>query len=390
VPGDDEHTTGFHAMRHALHVADIGIRFIVEPAGTELREDEKVALRDLKPAGIMFRRRNFRHDLPYDQWLQLYAGLLADCRDAIGRESIIISVDHEGGAVHRFPTPITRFPYAATYGAEPGAVREVASAMGEELAALGVNLSFSPVADIHSNPRNPVINERAFGVDPQQVTKAAIACMQGLQQHGVVACAKHFPGHGDTGEDSHYALPTVAHSQQQLEQRELLPFKALIEEGIELIMSAHIMVPALDPMNQATVSSAILTDLLRTKLGFHGLVIADALGMKGIHDTLISGAFTVQAHRAGLDLFLVVGDTVSIADALSLRDEFAKALEDGEIELNTVLTTEQRIRRFLDALPQHHVRELPPETLLRHAALAQRLAGNAPWSRFVFDPVGFD
>lgn len=377
-------------MVHALQAADIGIRFIVEPSGTQLREDEKALLRDLKPAGIMLRKRNFRHDLPYGEWLQIYARLIEECRVAIGRTSIVVSVDHEGGAVHRFPNPITRFPYAATYGSEPEAVRGVAAAMGGELAALGVNLSFSPVADIHSNPRNPVINERAFGTEPSQVSKAAIACMQGLQQHGVMACAKHFPGHGDTAEDSHYALPIVGGSREQLGQRELLPFRALIEAGIEMIMSAHIMVPALDSANQATISPAILTDLLRNELGFNGLVIADALGMKGIHGTVTSGTFAVQAHRAGLDLFLVVGDTVSLHDALSLRNEFAKAIERDEIDRTSVLTVEQRINRFIEVLPQHPVHALSSETLLQHANLAQRLSGNAPWSRFVFDPVGFD
>ncbi len=376
-------------MNRTLQAPDLGIRFIVEPSGAELGEDEKAALRELRPAGIMLRKRNFRHDLPYEQWLELYARLLSDCRNAIGRQSIIVSVDHEGGAVHRFPSPVTRFPYAATYGAEPDAVRQVASAMGEELAALGVNLSFAPVADIHSNPRNPVINERAFGIEPQQVSKAAVACMQGLQQHGVVACAKHFPGHGDTADDSHYALPVVAHSIEQLEQRELVPFKALIDQGIEMVMSAHIMVPALDPLNQATISWTILTQLLREKLGFKGLVIADALGMQGIHGTVTSGTFSVQAHRAGLDLFLVVGDTVSIGDGISLRDEFVKALKSGEIELASVRATERRISRFLESLPQQVVRQLPAETLLQHANLAQKLSGNAPWSRFVFDPVGF-
>jgi beta-N-acetylhexosaminidase len=377
-------------MSSSAPVADIGVRFVVEPSGTQLSNEEKTLLRDLKPAGIMLRKRNFCHDRPYREWLGIYKELLSECRTAIGRHSMIVSVDHEGGAVHRFPAPITRFPYAATYGAEPEAVREVALAMGEELAALGVNLSFSPVADIHSNPKNPVINERAFGTTPQHVSDAALACMQGLQQHGVMACAKHFPGHGDTAEDSHYALPTVMHSREELEQRELVPFRALIDGGIEMIMSAHIMVPALDPAAQATISSAILSDLLRRQLGYRGLVIADALGMKGIHGTVTSGSFTTQAHRAGLDLFLVVGDTVSLSDALTLRDEFMSALERGEVDLTSVLAVEQRVAQFLAILPQHHVREIPAETLARHANLATKLATNAPWSRFQFDPVGFD
>jgi beta-N-acetylhexosaminidase len=376
---------------HSAHVdSNSGIRCIVEPSGIELTALEREQLRELQPAGIMLRKRNFLQGRPYNEWLSAYAVLLADCRAAIGRPSIIVSIDHEGGAVHRFPSPITRFPYAATYGAVPEAVFQVASAMGEELAALGVNLSFSPVADIHSNPRNPVINERAYGTSVSQVSSAALACARALRQQGIVPCAKHFPGHGDTADDSHYAVPSVLHSRSELEQRELLPFRTLIDDGIEMIMSAHLMVPAIDPDNQATISRPILTDLLRGALGFRGLTVADALGMKGIHSIVTGGSFPVLAHRAGLDLFLVVGDTVSIGDALKLRDQLARALREGELDTASVLETEHRIVQFLATLPQHAVREIPAETLARHAALAQTFAAHAPWSSFAFNPVGFD
>jgi beta-N-acetylhexosaminidase len=377
-------------MNCSSPVQDPGIRFIVEPSGLTLTAAEREQLRELKPAGIMLRKRNFYHDRPYQEWLRSYAALLQECRDAIGRPSIIVSIDHEGGAVHRVPNPITRFPYAATYGAVVDAVFEVATAMGEELATLGVNVSFSPVADIHSNPNNPVINERAFGTEASQVASAAIAFARGVRQHGIVPCAKHFPGHGDTANDSHYTLPSLPYSLEQLKKRELIPFKALIDEGIEMIMSAHLMVPAIDPENQATISRSILTDLLRGSLGFRGLTIADALGMKGIHGVVTGGAFPILAHRAGLDLFLMVGDTVSITDALELRDQFSDALIKGEIDGMSAQETERRIGQFLATLPQHTVSELPAETLARHAALAHTLAANAPWSSFRFDPVGFD
>lgn len=370
--------------------SDSGIRFVVEPSGVELTALERKQLRELRPAGIMLRKRNFLQGRPYHEWLATFDALVTDCRMAIGRSSIIVSIDHEGGAVHRFPSPITRFPYAATYGAVPEAVFQVASAMGEELAALGVNLSFSPVADIHSNPDNPVINERAYGTRVSQVSSAALACARALRQHGIVPCAKHFPGHGDTADDSHYAVPSIPHSRTALEQRELQPFKALIDDGIEMVMSAHVMVPAIDPDNQATISRPILTDLLRGSLGFRGLTVADALGMKGIHGVVMGGAFPVLAHRAGLDLFLVVGDTVSIGDALQLRDQLTQALRGGELDKAGVLETEHRIEQFLATLPQHPVREIPAETLARHAALAQTLAAHAPWSSFAFNPVGFD
>jgi beta-N-acetylhexosaminidase len=369
---------------------DLGIRFIVEPAGWQLTESERALLRDLKPAGIMLRKRNFRHELPYDEWLSTYAQLLTECRQAIGRASIIVSVDHEGGGVHRFPPPITRFPYAATYGASPEAVFQVASGMGIELASLGINLSFSPVADIHSNVANPVINERAYGTTAKEVIAAAVACARALRQQGVVPCAKHFPGHGDTASDSHFAVPVLARTRRELESRELLPFKALIDDGIEMIMSAHLMVPEIDGSNQATVSPAIMTDLLRVQLGFSGLSIADALGMQGIHGAVRSGSFPALGHKAGLDLFLVVGDTVSIADACSLRNQFADALSQGELDVRSVLATEERIGRFLASLAQPQVSKLSTDILAKNSALANTLAANAPWSSFRFNPVGFE
>ncbi len=369
---------------------DLGIRFIVEPAGFTLSADEVRELNELRPAGIMLRKRNFRQDLPYTEWLTVYKDLIDHCRQAIGRPSIIISIDHEGGAVHRFPPGVTRFPYAATYGSSPEAVFEVASAMGEELSALGINVSFSPVADIHSNPNNPVINERAYGTQPQQVINAALACARGLRQQGVVPCAKHFPGHGDTATDSHYAVPVVSHTRQQLEERELLPFRALIADGIELVMSSHLMVPAIDPDNQATVSHAIMSDLLRGGLGFRGLTIADALGMHGIHSVLKGGAFPVLAQRAGLDLFLVAGDTVSISDALTLRDQLQVAIENDQLDRASVEESNLKIFQFLETLPQHPVNGIPAETRTKNNQLAQKLAANALWSNFQFEVNGFD
>jgi beta-N-acetylhexosaminidase len=377
-------------MSNSDQELDLGLRFIVEPASYTLNAAEIKELQDLRPAGIMLRKRNFRQDLPYTEWLEVYRDLIEQCRQAIGRPSIVISIDHEGGAVHRFPSGVTQFPYAATYGSSPEAVFEVASAMGEELAALGINLSFSPVADIHSNPNNPVINERAYGTEPKQVINAAVACARGLRQHGVIPCAKHFPGHGDTAADSHYAVPVVSHTRQQLEERELLPFKALIKDGIELVMSSHLMVPELDPNNQATVSHAIMSELLRGGLGFRGLTIADALGMRGIHTVVTGGAFPVLAHRAGLDLFLVAGDTVSISDAITLRAQLQAALKDNQLDRASVEETNLRITQFLETLPQHRVIGIPAEIRTKHNELAQRLAANAPWSRFQFEVKGFD
>ena len=368
---------------------DLGLRFIVEPSGTSLTADEAVALKLLKPAGIMLRKRNFAQSAPYHEWLAQYSRLLQEVREAIGRSNIIVSIDHEGGNVHRFPPPITRFPYPALYGRNLAAVEQVASMMASELRALGVNLSFSPCADIHSNPNNPVINQRAFGQTARDVAESVCIFAEALRKGGVVPCAKHFPGHGDTGVDSHYALPVVARTLDELRGQEFLPFAALIASGIEMIMSAHLMVPALDPKNQATLSPTIMRRILRDELSFKGITIADALGMKAIHDTLSSGSFAERAHAAGIDLFLMVGDTVSIQDAVVIRDEWERS---GTLiaERESLIEVQRRLEAFLSSLPQYAVSGLDQKTLDSHHTLAAALATNAAWFTFDFNPIGFD
>jgi beta-N-acetylhexosaminidase len=368
---------------------DLGLRFIVEPSGTSLTANEAAALRDLKPSGLMLRKRNFAQSAPYHEWLDQYSRLLQEAREAIGRPNIIVSIDHEGGNVHRFPPPITRFPYPALYGRNLKAVEQVAAMMAAELRASGVNLSFSPCADIHSNPQNPVINQRAFGQSSQDVAESVCVFADALRRGGVVPCAKHFPGHGDTSADSHYALPVVAKTLSELKVQEFLPFNALIASGIEMIMSAHLMVPAIDPNNQATLSPAIMGQILRQELSFTGITIADALGMKAIHESLSSGSFAERAHAAGIDLFLMVGDTVSIKDALTIREEWERSASLS-MERDSLGEVQARLEAFLSSLPQYSVMELDQKTLNAHQALAAELATNSAWSTFDFNPVGFD
>lgn len=368
---------------------DIGIRFIVEPGSFELSEREKQQLAELRPAGVMLRRRNFKQDAPYAEWLASYTHLLEEIRKAIGRDRIVVSVDHEGGQVHRFPAPITRFPYPAFYAAEISAVEAVGQAMGEELQSLGVNISFSPTADIHSNPQNPVINQRAFGTTVDAVVAAVCPFARALRAAGIIPCAKHFPGHGDTSTDSHVALPCVDRSLEQLMERELKPFQALIADGIEMIMSAHIVLPQIDPSVPATLSHEVMTNLLRSRLGFKGITIADALGMKGVAGAATSDQLGVKAHRAGIDLLLMVGDTVTLDDALVVK----KSLEsygDSESEHHRSLqTVEKRLRDFLSRLPQYPCGALSEQSLASHGRLAAQLGKNSQWAHFNFNPVGF-
>src|ERR1700761_7668335 len=235
-----------------------------------LDERDRSLLQDLRPAGVILFKSNFVHNQPYERWLETHRQLIADVRSAVGRDRMFIGIDHEGGRVCRTPAPITRFSYASRWAGQAAAVGR---AMGVELASLGVNLNFAPVLDIHSNPANPVIGARSFGSTAEQVIAAGLAFMTGLQSEGVTACGKHFPGHGNTGQDSHHELPVLQEDLDALRSRELKPFAAAIQAGIEMIMTSHIMLPKLDPKEPVTLSRTFNHDLLRGELGFKGVAV---------------------------------------------------------------------------------------------------------------------
>ncbi len=200
----------------------------------------------------------------------------------------IVSVDHEGGRVFRLPEPFTAFPPMRRLGdfceqaGDCSSAEAVGRIFGRELRAVGFNLDYAPVLDVDSNPQNPIIGDRAFGSTPGQVAEHALAFWRGLESERILGCGKHFPGHGDTAEDSHLTLPRVEKSLEQLNACELIPFHEAIGEGISMLMTAHVLYPALDPDLPATLSPRILTGLLRERLGYQGMIISDDLLMKGI------------------------------------------------------------------------------------------------------------
>jgi beta-N-acetylhexosaminidase len=177
--------------------------------------------------------------------------------------------------------------------------------VGEELAALGIGWDFAPVLDVHTNPDNPVIGERAFATDPDAAAAHALAFWRGLRGAGLVGCGKHFPGHGDTRTDSHLELPVVPHDLDRLRRIELAPFAAAARAGMEAFMTAHVLYPALDPDRPATLSRRIATDLLRGELGFAGVLVSDDLGMKAVADRYSIEELAVGAVEAGVDHLLV-------------------------------------------------------------------------------------
>ncbi len=222
-----------------------------------------------------------------------------------------IAVDQEGGRVQRVRAPATVWPpMLELQHAEhaDGLAGELGAAVGTELAALGFHVDFAPVLDVHTNPANPIIGDRAFATTPAAAASRALAFARGLESAGIVGCGKHFPGHGDTATDSHLELPRLPHDLSRLERIELAPFAAAARAQLPMIMTAHVVFEALDAEVPATLSRAVITGLLKERLGFTGLVVSDDLDMKAIADHFGVGEAATRALRAGCDVLLLCRD----------------------------------------------------------------------------------
>ncbi|MCD0447384.1 glycoside hydrolase family 3 protein [Glycomyces sp. A-F 0318] len=262
-------------------------------------------------------------------------------QEAAGAVPLLIATDQEYGSVVRVKEPATQFPGAMPLGAtrDPEAARRAAEAAGAELRAMGLNQNFAPDADVNVDPANPVIGVRSFGSDPALVAEFAAAQVTGYQAGGVAVSAKHFPGHGDTGTDSHVGLPVITHTAEEWERIDLPPFQAAIEAGADMIMSAHLQFPALDDsLAPATLSQPILTGLLRDRLGFEGVVITDSLEMEGVRTEYGDDRVPVLALLAGADMLLMPPDFPAAHDAV------LAAVASGELTEERI---DQSVRRLL-------------------------------------------
>ncbi|MEW1646936.1 MULTISPECIES: glycoside hydrolase family 3 protein [unclassified Streptomyces] len=263
------------------------------------------------------------------------------------REDVLVAIDEEGGDVTRLEARTgSSFPGNHALGAvdDVDLTRAVAHELGRRLAECGVNLNWAPSADVNSNPSNPVIGVRSFGADPELVARHTAAYVNGLQAAGVAACTKHFPGHGDTAVDSHHALPRIDADLPVLEQRELLPFRAAIAAGSRAVMSAHILVPTLDPDHPATLSLRILTDLLRGRLGYDGLIVTDGMEMQAIAATYGIERGSVLAIAAGADAICVGGGLADDDTVRRLRDALVGAVRSGELPEERLAEAAERVR----------------------------------------------
>lgn len=321
-------------MRHRL-----GQLFVVGFDGYDLSDRGHRLLTRFDAAGAILFKRNV-------DTLEQVVALNTQIVNATGDAKALISVDQEGGRVARLRDICTPVPpmreLAARAEREPELIFRVAAMMGRELAALGFHLDFAPVADVDSNPQNPVIGDRAFSADPKVVGRWAADFIKGLQSSGIAACAKHFPGHGDTKTDSHLELPVVEHDLERLKACELLPFQDAIAADVATMMTAHVLLPAIDDV-PATLSHKILTGLLRQEMGYKGLVISDDLEMKGIADHFALRDILVKGLHAGVDLFLICSDT-DLAEAAIVETQ--KLVEQGEISEARIADALARVEAF--------------------------------------------
>lgn len=263
----------------------------------------------------------------------------------------VVAIDEEGGDVTRLhATGLSPAPGAAVLGAvdDPALTRDVGRMVGAELAAAGVNLDLGPVADVNTNPDNPVIGTRSFGAEPGLVAVHAAAWAAGLQESGVAACVKHFPGHGDTSEDSHLALPALRAGLDELLARELVPFAAAVDAGVAAVMTSHIVVPALDPDLPATLSAPVL-GVLRERLGFEGVAVSDALDMAGASAGRGIPEAAVQALVAGVDL-LCLGPERPAASVREVQAAITAAVREGRLSRDRLADAARRVDRLLDRL----------------------------------------
>jgi beta-N-acetylhexosaminidase len=288
-----------------------------------------------------------------------------------------ISVDQEGGRVARLKSPFTEWPPAITLGrsGDEALAARFASALAAELQAVGINLDYAPVLDVHTNPANPVIGDRALAERAEDVARLGAAIVRTLQSAGIAACGKHFPGHGDTSIDSHEALPIVEHDRRRLEAVELVPFRRAIEDDVATLMTAHVLAPALDERHIATFSRTVITGLLKQTLGFRGVVVSDDLGMKAVSSTTALPQATVEAIAAGCDVVLMCHSTVD--EQVDALEAVIRAVEGGEIppsRIDDAFTRQRRVKERLIGRRTGTRRSLDVVGCAAHQAVASEMA----------------
>lgn len=341
---------------------DPGRLVMVDIPGTRLDAQTAAFLREQRIRSVCLFRKNIGTESEVK-------ALMADLIEVLGPEALI-GIDQEGGAVVRV-TFLPQPPSAMALGAGADAARAeaVGAAVARGLKSLGINWNFAPVLDVNNNPANPVIGERSFSNDPDEVSRLAAAWMRGSLREGVACCVKHFPGHGDTHVDSHHALPTVDKSRAELDALELAPFKALASQA-PAMMTAHIVYPQIDPDRPATLSPQLLKGILRDDWGYDGVVITDALMMKAVAERFGYARSAVMAIEAGADMVLAQGSPEEQLVAIhALREAFAS----GRLTPAQGEAANRRLDALAAAYPAHAVNDAAARAA-DHALMAEAWA----------------
>jgi beta-N-acetylhexosaminidase len=348
-------------------------KFLLGFQGTTL-PDELAALLRQGLAGVAIFHRNFRN-------LERLRSLTDQIRGA-ARRGVLVGVDQEGGTRFSLPEPFTQWPSPAQLGLLDDAqlVEQMARAMAREIRAAGCNLNFAPMLDLAMNPTSPVTQHRSFGADPHKVAQLGAAFIRGLAAEKVLACAKHFPGHGDTQVDPHEDLPVFHGTAERLDRVELVPFAQAISAGVPVIMTAHILLPQIDPARPASLSRAVLLRTLRQRLGFDGVILADDLGMGAIAHRFGPGEAAVETFLAGSDLALLCHDWAAVRPAIEV---VRKALENQRFNPDEWQASRQRI---LDLCTRTETRADKSDSLevigsAGHRALAAEIRARAERAR---------
>jgi beta-N-acetylhexosaminidase len=293
--------------------------------------------------GVILFRRNLQ-DL--SQICRLTAAL-----HAAAAAPLLVGVDQEGGRVTRLPTPFLTPPAAATLGViqDETLTRDLARAVGRELRAAGFTWNLAPVLDIHTNPRNPIIGDRAFSHDPECVARLGVAAISGFADAGILATAKHFPGHGDTVADSHLTLPESPQPSARWRAVEFVPFRQAVQSGVPLVLVAHLSCPGLDPDSPSSLSHPIITGILREELGYDGVVASDDLEMEAIAARFDLGEASVRFLEAGGDLILICRNPERQRTALQAVEAAVRAGRLSEARLAVSLDRIARLREWIEA-----------------------------------------
>lgn len=318
----------------------VGQMFIVGVEGSTLNDSIKEMARDYHVGGFIFMGKSVKST---SQLLKLLNAVkIANSNNKI---PLFLSIDQEGGRVDRLPVEFNRFPTNREIGRinSEELSYNIGSTLAYEIGSFGFNMDFAPVLDVDTNPKNTVIGDRAFSTSPKVVSSLGVETMKGLQDGNVISVGKHFPGHGDTTVDSHVGLPKVNKDLKQLASSELIPFKKAIENNVDGIMIAHILLPKIDSKYPATLSKTVISDILRGQLGFKGIVITDDMTMGAIAKNYKIGAAAVSSIEAGSDIILIAHDYNKGRDAIT---SIIKEVNNGNISMDRIDESLYRILKL--------------------------------------------